>query len=139
MMKRWQDECSVPMKSFWLELLAVNFLSTWQYRTNGTMYYDWMVRDFLQYIVGHANNYLFVPGTFEALALGDAWKSRAETAYNRAVKACEYEAARHGYSAGAEWQKIFGTYIPQGVIDHAPGRREGGGWSAKCASTAAVT
>lgn len=114
MMKRWQDYCSVPMKSFWLELLAIEFLSQWQHRTNGSSFYDWMVRDYLRYVVGRANGYLTVPGTYESLPLGDGWKSRAETAYGRAVKACEYEAGGYTYAAGVEWQKIFGPDFPAG-------------------------
>ncbi len=37
----------VPIKSFCVELLAIDFLNTWQYRGKTTVYYDWMVRDFL--------------------------------------------------------------------------------------------
>lgn len=114
MMKCWQDYCSVPVKSFWLELLAVNFLGTWGYRGKGTTYYDWMVRDFLQYLVGRAWGTVTVPGTYETISLGSDWKSRAESAHSRAVKACEYESKNDSYSAGAEWQKIFGTQIPVG-------------------------
>lgn len=114
MMKRWQEHCSVPIKSFWLELLAADFLQSWKYRNMGTMFYDFLVRDFLTHLVGKANSYVLVPGTYEILNLGDSWRSRAETARDRAKKACDFEAADQPYSAGSEWQKIFGTYIPTG-------------------------
>ncbi|HYR91052.1 MAG TPA: hypothetical protein VE422_43750 [Terriglobia bacterium] len=55
MMKKWQDYCSVPVKSFWIELLAIDFLSTWEHKGKSSMYYDWMVRDVLKSIVGKAN------------------------------------------------------------------------------------
>lgn len=114
MMKRWQEYCNVPIKSFYLELNAIDFLSSWQYRTNGATYYDWMVRDFLNYLISKANSFVFVPGTFETLWLGNDWKSRAETAYSRATKACQYEADKMPISAGEEWQKLFGDFIPKG-------------------------
>jgi hypothetical protein len=114
MMKRWQEYCAVPIKSFWLELIAIDFLSWWQYRENGTNFYDWMVRDFFGHLVGKANSYLSVPGTGEIMWIGDAWKSRAESAQGRASKACQYEADNMPYSAGDEWQKIFGDFIPKG-------------------------
>jgi hypothetical protein len=114
MMKRWQGDCSVQLKSFHLELLAIDFLKTWEHSGKSTVYYDWMVRDFFKYLTGRAGGWVYVPGTYEAIALGDAWKTRAETAYGRAIKACEHEAANRPYSAGEEWQKIFGADIPIG-------------------------
>ena len=113
-MKRWQDFCSVTMKSFWLELIAIDFLSWWQYRQNSTTYYDYMVRDFLSHLVGKSGSYLSVPGTGELLWLGSEWKSKAESAHARALKACKFEAENMPYSAGDEWQKIFGDFIPKG-------------------------
>lgn len=112
MMKAWQGCCSVPVKSFWIEILAVEFLSTWEYAGKSRVYYDWMVRDFLKYLVGKANSYLFVPGTYELIFIGDAWKSRADTAHSRAIKACEYESENDSVMAGIEWQKIFGNDMP---------------------------
>jgi len=41
-MKCWQGYCSVPIKSFWLELLAVQFLDSWKHRGESKTYYDWM-------------------------------------------------------------------------------------------------
>jgi hypothetical protein len=114
MMKRWQEYCSVPIKSFWLELIAIDFLAWWQYRDKGTTYYDWMVRDFFTHLVGKANSYLSVPGTGEIMWIGDSWKSKADSAQGRAVKACNYEANNNPYYAGDEWQKIFGDFIPKG-------------------------
>lgn len=112
LMKCWQGWCNVPIKSFWIELLATRFLQIWPHAGRSAVYYDWMVRDFFAYLNKNAGTYLVVPGITEMVAVGYSWKSRAESAYGRAVKACENEAAGYPYSAGAEWQKIFGTYIP---------------------------
>jgi len=116
MMKRWQEHCSVPLKSFLIELLVIEFIGTWEYRGKGTVYYDWMVRDFFYFLKNKSQwSSVTVPGTFETIYLGDTgWQSRAETAYNRAAKACNHESENLPYSAGEEWQKIFGTYIPSG-------------------------
>lgn len=112
MMKCWQGYCTVPLKSFCIELLAIAFLQTWPNKGKSTVYYDWMVRDFFSYLKGRALGYVFVPGTYESIALGDAWKSKAETAHTRAERACKYEADQKPLEAGIEWQKIFSTYIP---------------------------
>lgn len=115
MMKRWQSHCSVPLKSFFIELTAINFIASWGNRGKSALYYDYMVRDFLAYLLGVQNTYVYAPGTGEAMNLGSAWASKAQTAYDRAKKACEYEAAQKSADAGDEWQKIFGTDIPKYV------------------------
>jgi hypothetical protein len=113
MMKCWQGVCNVwSLKSFWIELLVTEFLGTYQYADKGTVYYDWMVRDFFRFLWNRANGFAFVPGTGEVINLGDDWKSRVESAYSRAVKAIEYEEGGYPYLAGEEWQKIFGSFMP---------------------------
>ncbi|WP_083742102.1 SMODS domain-containing nucleotidyltransferase [Bradyrhizobium mercantei] len=112
LMKQWQRECNVPLKSFQIERLAVEFLRSWSYRHHSLFYYDWMVRDFLGFIIGRANTTLFMPGTFEAVPLGDAWLSRAQTAYKNAVSAADNEYGNYEAPAGQDWQKIFGAAAP---------------------------
>lgn len=112
MMKCWQGYCAAPIKSFHIELITVKFLDEWVNVGKTKVYYDWMTRDFLAYLLRQAHGILYVPGTRESLSLGDAWKSKAQSAYDRAVKACQYEADTMPYLAGQEWQKIFGTDIP---------------------------
>ena len=116
MAKRWQEHCNVPLKSFLIELLAIEFLATWPYRGNTAVYYDWMIRDFFAFLKSkYSWSTVTVPGTYESITLGDAdWKSRAQTAYDRAVKATQHEKDNEPYSAGSEWQKIFGTDMPSG-------------------------
>lgn len=113
MLKAWQSCCSVPIKSFHLELLASEFLNQSPWRQNGYLYYDWICPDFFQYLLSKQNSFVLAPGTYDVLWLGEAWKSKAESAYNRAVKACELEYENQMLDAGDEWQKIFGIDIPR--------------------------
>jgi hypothetical protein len=112
MMKCWQAYCSVPIKSFWIELIAVEFIDKWEYREKSSLYHDWMVRDFLKYLEGKRYGNVYAPGTYEQMYLGEAWFSKAQTARARAEKACTLEAT-DSLAAGDEWQKIFGTDIPK--------------------------
>ncbi len=112
MMKTWQAYCDVPIKSFHLELLATDFISKWAYSSQGPFYYDWMCRDFFYWLTTKANSYQFRPGTYELVAVGDKWLSKATTAANRAEAACENERDNWNALAGSDWQKIFGTDIP---------------------------
>jgi hypothetical protein len=113
MLKCWQANCSVPIRSFHLELIAIDFLGQWAHKQRGLFYYDWMCRDFFQWMISRANGAVFAPGTSDIMWLGESWKTRAESAYGRAAKASAFEQENNMLAAGDEWQKIFGTDIPR--------------------------
>lgn len=115
MTKAWQEHCSVPLKSFQLELIAAEFLAQSPWRIYDFFWFDWISRDFFQYLYWKANKSITVPGSPEVICLGDDWQSRALSAYWRAVKACGYEWDNQIAGAGDEWQKIFGQQIPRTV------------------------
>jgi hypothetical protein len=71
-----------------------------------------MTRGFVRFLLTKVNSYVFVPGTYEIVWLGNDWESRAQSALGRAEKACGNEALNLPCAAGSEWQKIFGTDIP---------------------------
>jgi hypothetical protein len=108
MLKAWKYECNVELKSISLEVLAVIFVNQWQFRNQTVFYYDWMVRDFFQMLLLYVNGRTRVPGTEEWIELGDCWRTKVQSAFDRAVKACEFEKEDKPYSATLEWQKIFG-------------------------------
>ena len=114
-LKAWQDYCSVPIKSFQLELVAAEFLASSLWRNKDFFWFDWITRDFFAHLYHRANTFVYVPGTLEPIFLGDDWRSRAESAYWRAEKACRYEEHNLVDAAGEEWQKIFGIQIPMTV------------------------
>ena len=49
-----------------------------------------------------ANSFVFAPGTYEILWIGETWKSKAETALGRAKKACDFERDSKEGDAGDE-------------------------------------
>ena len=115
MIKCWQDNCNVPLKSFMIERLAIAFLAQWKYRLEGTFYYDWMVRDFFGYLLSLANDGWVKMPDGEVVPLGADWVSRSQTAYRNAQDACENQHGNWQHLAGVDWQKIFGSTIPSGV------------------------
>jgi hypothetical protein len=112
MLKQWQREYNVPMKSFVIERMALHFLDQWSHSRQDVFYYDWMVRDFFAWLLGFVNGHLTMPMTGEVIQLGGEWHVRAERAHSNAVSACQYEYTNSGALAGEHWQKMFGTMIP---------------------------
>lgn len=111
MLKAWKKSCNVPIKSFLLELLAAEFLRNYKNRNEGFFFFDWFVRDFFHFMLQRIHGHIWAPNSATYIALGDAWESRAITAWNRASIACEYEYKDMIVHAGDEWQKIFGNQI----------------------------
>ncbi len=108
MLKAWKRNCNIPLKSIALEIAACSFVRQWRYNDQSIFWYDWMVRDFFAFLWQHRNRTAQIPGIQEIIHLGDSWVSRCESAYTRALKACEYEYHDLGALAEGEWEKIFG-------------------------------
>lgn len=108
MLKAWKRTCNVPLKSIVLEIAACSFVRQWPHNQQSIFWYEWMVRDFFAFLLQHKNGTAQIPGLQETLSLGDQWVSRCQSAYSRAVKACEYERDNYRILAEDEWKKIFG-------------------------------
>jgi hypothetical protein len=112
MLKCWQGYRAVPVQSFWIELLAIEFLSAWPRAGDPKSFYDWMVRDCFAFLTEQAGRTLTVPGSDEAMAIGSEWLSAAREARAHAAKACDFETNGLNADAWWEWEKIFGERIP---------------------------
>jgi hypothetical protein len=112
MLKCWQYACSVEMNSFRLEVLGTSFIGQWTHRGCAQSSFPYMVQNFFAWMTKYVNGTAYAPGTNEKLPLGDTWASKAQSAFNRSSKACDYEKAGDHYNAGQEWQKVFGTDCP---------------------------
>jgi hypothetical protein len=114
MSKVWKHECNVPIKSLAIELVGVEFINLWQYKDKTKIYYDWMVRDFFEYLLTKKGSIILIPGIFEFCYLDNAWESKAISVRDRAITACKYEASDKDSDnklANLEWQKIFGNFF----------------------------
>lgn len=113
MVKAWKNYCSVDIKSLVIELRSIYFLEKWQYYNKGSVYYDWMLRDFFSELIRFSNGTCSIAGIDEKISYGDVWKTKAESAFARASKACEYEMDKKIDLASQEWKKIFGDRFPE--------------------------
>lgn len=112
MIKQWQRVCNVPLKSYLVERLVIEFLDQWYDDFRTFYWFDWMIRDFFDFIISRANGHVVMPGTLELRPLGDKWRTRAQTAFRNARQACDYERNKENMLAGLAWSDIFGREIP---------------------------
>ncbi len=111
MLKCWQTECNVPLKSYQLEALAVEFVDGWSNKGNDLFWYDWLVRDFFAFLCTKSNSFVFTPGSYEPSYIGNNWLTKAQKAHTAAVQACIYERENNDILANMYWKDIFGTEI----------------------------
>lgn len=108
MIKTWQNYCNVPLRSYYIELLAEKFMQSYQWRANSATWFDWMTRDFFAFLILQANCLLSSSGAIETFSLGNEWLPRAQTAHRRCANATgDYQ--KYPHLAVLEWQKVFGA------------------------------
>lgn len=122
LLKCWQVSRAVPLSSFAIELSATMFLDQWTHRSAGLSFYDWMVRDFLAFLLTRGGTSVPVPGLDAPMPLGSEWVRPAGLAHRHAAAACDYEAAGRSRDAWWEWEKIFGERVPFADHPGADGR-----------------
>jgi hypothetical protein len=88
--------------------LACEFVTVWIYQRQSALFYDWMVRDFFFWLTAQGGRALAIPGTDEALALGDVWCADAEAAHAAAAEASDLERDNMDEQALVRWRRIFG-------------------------------
>jgi hypothetical protein len=120
-LKVWQRTRKVPISPFALELLAVDFVTTWLYQRRSVVFYDWMVRDFFFWMVAQQGRLLAVPGSGEEMVVGDDWTPKAEAAYVTAALAADFERDNRDDRALACWRELFGNdFAHAAAVAHAP-------------------
>ncbi|MBD1208497.1 MAG: nucleotidyltransferase [Ignavibacteria bacterium] len=114
MTRAWKSNCAVPIGGLHIDTLAIAFLSTWKHNKKSNLYYDWMTRDFMEFLANQnparsqwnaigSNQLIYRQGNFEA---------KAKKAYNLALEAIEYEKNSYEWSANQKWREIYGSAFP---------------------------
>lgn len=110
-LKCWVRFCGVPMKSFVVEILVVDYLKQ-KFNNQVNVIYPQLTLGFFEFLKTKKNSAVFSPASSSSISIGEEWFSRAESAYSRAEKAVAFEADGKFRDASLEWQKIFGTDFP---------------------------
>ena len=96
-----------------IDTLAHNFLKDWGNKDKGYVYYDWMSRDFFDYLSNQntEQSYWLAIGSAQYIYRKGAFEYKAKQCYNLAVEAiADYD--KYPYTARGKWRKIYGTAFP---------------------------
>lgn len=111
MARAWKNKHGVAMGGLLIDTLAHNFLkSTSDYDDKSYTYYDWMTRDFFQYLMNEPDkDHYQALGSGQDVKVKKKFQKKAKKAYQLSLKAIE---AGETDAANDKWKKIFGRSFP---------------------------
>ena len=116
MMRAWKREWSVPIGGLLVDTLAYQFIGSWKYRTNSFVFYDWMSRDFFNFLrtQDRDQTHWRAPGSGQYVYGKDLFQWKATRCYNIACEAVSHEQAtpKREWSAKQKWREVFGSAFP---------------------------
>ena len=117
MMRAWKAKMNVPIGGLLIDTLAYQFIGSWKHRNESYFYYDYMCRDFFEFMADQDKTQEFwrAPGSGQwVYAPKGQFQYKAKRAYNLARKAIAHETAtpKQVWSAKQKWREIFGTSFP---------------------------
>ena len=114
MTRSWKHFCNVPIKGLLIDTLAYRFLMNWNYKDKSYLYYDWMVRDFFEYLKNQKKDQYvwYAIGSGQAIYNYDNFRYKATIAYNKSVNAIKLESDGKKWSSKQKWREVFGTRFP---------------------------
>lgn len=114
MARAWKDQWDVPIGGLLIDTLAYNFMKSWQYRDKSYVYYDWMVRDFFEFLKNQNSqkSYWLAPGSNQYVWRKGSFEYKALRCFNLVNEAISYEDNKMTYSANLKWREVFGNKFP---------------------------
>ncbi|SDQ60414.1 hypothetical protein SAMN05428982_1775 [Pseudoxanthomonas sp. CF385] len=114
MARAWKHVWSVPMSGLLIDTLAYQFIKDYEYRERSFLYYDFMSRDFFEFLRSHSplQTRWLAPGSGQHVYREGNFEYKALQVKNIAAAACAYQADTYGGVARAKWRQIYGTKFP---------------------------
>lgn len=111
MARLWKDIWNVPIGGLLIDTLAYSFLKNWEHKNQSYIYYDWMIRDFFEYVKNQkqGQNYWYAVGSNTRIYNDSDFRYKAKRCYSIALEAIENEENEYEYTANQKWKEIFGS------------------------------
>ena len=116
MMRSWKEKWGVPIGGLLIDTLAYQFIETYSYRNKSYLYYDYMCRDFFDWMASQSDSQEWwrAPGSGQYVYGKGLFQYKARRCHNIALDAIAHETAfpKQEWSARQKWREIFGTSFP---------------------------
>jgi hypothetical protein len=114
MARSWKRVWDVPISGLLIDTLACQFIRTYAHRDKSYVYYDFMGRDFFEFLASQDENktYWLSPGAGQYVWRTGKFEWKATRCRNIAREACDYQGDKYGWTARQKWREIYGTDFP---------------------------
>lgn len=114
MVRSWKETNNVDIGGLLIDTYVYKFLQSYLYRDKGYYYYDWMSRDFFEYLSrqNDSASYTYALGSNQNIYLKSGFVSKAKVAYKHALDAIQAYDADFKWTASNHWRTIFGSKFP---------------------------
>ena len=112
--RAWRDNVNASMSGMLIDTLAYQFIENWAHRKQSYLYYDYLTRDFFNYLAGQNSQqmYWLAPGSGSYVFRTGPFEYKARQAELRALEAIQFQAGSHDWSAKQKYREIYGTAFP---------------------------
>jgi hypothetical protein len=114
MVRAWKFYCDVPIKGLLIDTLAYRFLTNWSEKDKSYLYYDWMSRDFFEYLKNQDKDQTvwYAIGSNQPIYNADNFRYKATIAYNKSLEAIQLQSEDKERSSKRKWREIYGYRFP---------------------------
>lgn len=114
MARAWRDFNNVPMSGMLIDTLAYQFIESWPHRDKSYLYYDWLTRDFFNFLAGRSTMqaYWMAPGSGSYVWRTGSFEYKARQAELRALEAIDHLEKEEAWSAKQKFREIYGYSFP---------------------------
>ncbi|MGB0414847.1 MAG: nucleotide-binding domain-containing protein [Coraliomargarita sp.] len=111
MARAWKNKHGVAMGGLLIDTLAYNFLnSTSDYDDKSFLYYDFLSRDFFEYLSKlPEQDYFAAPGSGQRVKVKKKFQPKAKKAHKLCLEAIKAEKQQN---VNAKWKKVYGRPFP---------------------------
>lgn len=115
MARAWKDKNDVSIPGMLIDILAYNFLSSYLYKDKSYLYYDFMSRDFFDYLSTRDKNqqYWKAMGSGRYIYRTGNFEYKSSQAKNISIEAIHNMDSGYTTTAKNKWREIYGSKFPQ--------------------------
>jgi hypothetical protein len=110
----WRDYVSAPISGMLIDTLAYQFIETWPHRDKSFLYYDFMARDFFEFLAkqNQTQAHWRAPGSGSHVVRTGVFEHKARSAELRCKEAIDYANTNNQWSSRQKWREVFGPQFP---------------------------
>ena len=113
MARAWKNKHGLEISGLLIDTLAYNFLeSTIEYDDRSFLYYDWLSRDFFEYLGELPDqDYYAAPGSGQRVRVRKKFQRKARKAHRLCLAAIEAQ-EKENKNVNEKWKKVYGRQFP---------------------------